>query len=228
MLFNFRYHPYIAIIGDIKNSKQFKNRKELQNKLNEVIDTINKNYENDLASLFMITLGDEFQGLLKNGKSLVYILDQFEREMFPVKIRFGVGIGEITTEINYNIPLGADGPAYYNARSMIEEIKTSEKKHKEIKVSVKLCMQENSETSEILNSFFLLLTIAKEKWTSRRVEIITTYINCGGTQEDAAKKLEINQSNVQKALASSNFYSYSKVLDFLSRQLSCIGENNDG
>ena len=169
-----------------------------------------------------------FQGLLKNGRSLIYIIDQFEREMFPVKIRFGIGVGEITTDIDYNMSLGADGPAYYNARSMIEEIKTSEKKQKELKANVKISVQENSEASEIFNSFFLLLTIAKEKWTTRRVEIITTYMNCGGTQEDSAKLLNINQSNVQKALASSNFYTYSKVLDVLSRQFSYIGENNNG
>jgi hypothetical protein len=228
MIFNFDYHPYIAIIADIKNSKRVNNRNDLQNKLKNVIEGINSKYKNDLASLFTITLGDEFQGLLKNGKPLVYIIDQFEREMYPIKIRFGVGIGEITTDIDYKMSLGADGPAYYNARSMIEEIKFSEKKHKELKINTKLSVQENPEASEFFNSFFSLLTIAKEKWTPRRVEIITTYITCNGTQEDAAKLLGINQSNIQKALASSNFYTYYKVLEYLSKQLSSIGENHNG
>ena len=65
MLLNFRYHPYIALIGDIKNSKQTINRKDLQHRLKSVIDTINIKYKNDLASLFMITLGDEFSGIIK-------------------------------------------------------------------------------------------------------------------------------------------------------------------
>lgn len=228
MIFNFNYHPYIAIIADIKNSKQIKNRNDLQNRLKKVIEKINSKYKNDLASLFTITLGDEFQGLLKNGKSLVYIIDQFEREMYPIKIRFGIGIGEITTDIDYKMSLGADGPAYYNARSMIEEIKSSEKKHKGLKINTRLSVQENPEASEFFNSFFSLLTIVKEKWTLRRVEIITTYINCNGTQDDAAKILDINQSNIQKALASSNFYTYYKVLEYLSKQLSSVGENHNG
>ena len=51
----------------------------------------------------MITLGDEFQGLLKNGSAAVFIIDKIEREMYPIKFRFGLGVGEITTDINSNM-----------------------------------------------------------------------------------------------------------------------------
>ncbi len=63
------------------------------------------NSTNDIASDFMITLGDEFQGLLTSGFHLVQIIDYIERSLFPIKLRFGVGIGEIHTEIKRNTPL---------------------------------------------------------------------------------------------------------------------------
>ena len=109
---HFDYKPLVAIIGDIKSSKQLENRRSVQARFKEVLDSINNEYRDDIASKFMITLGDEFQGLLKNGSAAVFIIDKIEREMYPIKFRFGLGVGEITTDINSNMPLGADGPAY--------------------------------------------------------------------------------------------------------------------
>lgn len=47
------------------------------------------------------------------------IISEMEIEMYPVKLRFGIGIGSIVTDINRELLLGADGPAYHNARKMI-------------------------------------------------------------------------------------------------------------
>ena len=40
-----------------------------------------------------------------------------------MKLRFGIGVGEISTVINPEMALGADGPGYYNARKAIEDLK---------------------------------------------------------------------------------------------------------
>ncbi|MGB4438298.1 MAG: SatD family protein, partial [Sedimentibacter sp.] len=58
--------PYIAIIGDIVNSKKIDNRNDVQIKLKSLLKRIDEKYTDDIASDFMITLGDEFQGLLKD------------------------------------------------------------------------------------------------------------------------------------------------------------------
>lgn len=222
MFFSFDYHPFVAVIGDIKSSKHLDNRRAIQSCLKEVLDAVNDEYRDELASKFMITLGDEFQGLLKTGAAAVFIVDKIEREMHPVKLRFGIGVGEITTDINAGMPLGADGPAYYNARKIINELKASEKKKMESKVNVKIEVQNHAEISELINTVFSLLTTIKETWTSRQVEIINVYLECGGTQEDAARVLQINQSNVQKALACSNFYTYRKAIESVAKVLSEI------
>ena len=64
MFFSCLDKQYIAIIGDIKNSRKIDNRKEVQTKLNGVLDEINQTYCEEIAAGFLITLGDEFQGLL--------------------------------------------------------------------------------------------------------------------------------------------------------------------
>ncbi|MDF1496073.1 SatD family protein [Caproiciproducens sp. CPB-2] len=226
MFFSFDYNPLVAIIGDIKNSKQLENRRAVQIRLKEVLDAINHEYRDNIASKFMITLGDEFQGLLKAGSSAIFIIDKIEREMHPIQLRFGIGVGEITTDINSNMPLGADGPAYYNARKMIDGLKASEKKKMESKVNVRIEVQGNPDMSELINTVFSLLTTIKETWTPRQVEIINSYLKTGGTQKDTARILNINQSNVQKALSSANYYTYRKAIETIAKVLSDIKEDN--
>ena len=129
MYFFFLNNPYVAIIGDIKESKKINNRNEIQKKLIQVLEEINLKYDTDISSKFIITLGDEFQGLLCNGANTLRIISEIERKMYPIKIRFGVGVGTITTEVNKEMSLGADGPGYYKARNAIEYLKDNEKKN---------------------------------------------------------------------------------------------------
>lgn len=105
----------LAIIGDIIDSKNIKNRNKIQKDLNKVLKDLNRNYEKDIVSKWTITLGDEFQALLKPNLYIFKMLDYISYKMDPVKIRFGLGLGEISTDINYEKSIGSDGPAYWRA-----------------------------------------------------------------------------------------------------------------
>ena len=102
----FLKNTHIAIIGDIKDSRKIANRSEVQSRLKMVLDGINHGYDDDIASKFIITLGDEFQGLLCEGSNTMKIISEIEMKMHPIRLRFGVGIGEITTEIDKEMALG--------------------------------------------------------------------------------------------------------------------------
>ena len=74
MFLSFSYKPYIVIIGDIINSRELEHRNEVQERLKRTLQDINERYNADIAASFMITLGDEFQGLLHNGKNTMKII----------------------------------------------------------------------------------------------------------------------------------------------------------
>jgi len=217
---------YIAIIGDIIESKKIADRNEVQIKLRQKLRDINEKYKDDIASKFMITLGDEFQGLLKRGRDAMNIISEIELDMFPVKLRFGVGIGRIDTEINAEIPLGADGPAYHQARKMINLLKDKEKHYKESYANIMIA-SESDRIDVLLNAILSLSATLKNKWTKRQIEIINCYMNCGSNQYKTAEKLSITQSSVNKALDSASFYSYKKALDTVSMVLSEIEVNQN-
>lgn len=229
MFFIFTFDkPYVAIIGDIVKSKKLKNRDEVQKKLHDVLSSVNTKYSEYIASNFMITLGDEFQGLLKDGENTMNIINEIENKMFPVQIRFGIGVGEITTAIDRYIPLGSDGPAYHNARKVINDLKSTEKKTKKGNSNIMIASQgDNLNIDHILNTIFVLGSTIKSKWSERQREIVLAYIESDNNQIKTADKLGITQSSVNKGLSNAGYYAYKNAIDLVSKALSEIKVNKD-
>ncbi|GFH89124.1 hypothetical protein IMSAGC002_00369 [Lachnospiraceae bacterium] len=225
MLFSFSNHTYAAIIGDIKDSRKLDTRKQIQKNLNHILNQLNTEYSFDISAKFTITLGDEFQGLLHNCTNLLHIIETIQREMYPVKLRFGIGVGEITTDINPELAIGADGPSYYYARKAIHELRNNEKKNKMPSADIRISTAnpEHPLTS-MFNTTLSLLTVIRDNWTKRQREIIWEYDKFGGSQEDCANRLHISQSSVQRALMNGNYYSYKSAMNNLNNILKEIGE----
>lgn len=211
---------HIALIGDIINSKKIDDRFSIQTKMETVLSEINNDYKDDIDSNFMITLGDEFQGLLRSPSNITSIIEIIEREMYPVKLRFGIGIGNIDTNIIRETPFGMDGPAYHNARKMLQHIKASEKKRMVSKTDIMIEIDEAPEYSKLINTIFSLTYNIKKKWKEPQVITINEYIHSGHNQEEAAAKLGITQSAVYKRLDSANYYTYVESMRNVENSLS--------
>lgn len=206
-------HSFAAVIGDIKDSRKLENRKEVQKRLQKVLDRLNRKYEEDIVSSYLITLGDEFQGLLCSGKNILNMINEIKMEMYPVRLRFGIGFGTITTDIRREMALGADGPGYYRAREAVEVLKEREKKNRPVPADLCLKMEEEDRDKEVLlNTVFDLLYVVEEGWTERQREIIWDMLVYGDGQQNTAARLSISQPTVQKALAAGSYYTYENAL----------------
>ena len=222
----FNHKPYIAVIGDMKNSKKLRNRQVIQEKLKGVLEQINIKYKDDLSSKFIITLGDEFQGLLYRGGQTLHIICEIERKMYPVKIRFGIGIGEITTKINQEMSIGADGPGYYKAREAIEYLKKNEKMKKVGKSDIRVEADMDNQTSVItLNTIFTLLSAIKDTWSDRQREVIWDMLEHQDSQMEAAGRLNIQQPTVQRLLSKGKYFAYREALDAAEKVLGEIKQD---
>ncbi|MGM0431372.1 MAG: SatD family protein [Spirochaetota bacterium] len=248
---------YIAIIGDIRESKHISDRIRFQEQLERVLADVNGRLdfpslskfveapplfykghldsirqsiekkehgfdcfrvtETTIASNFMITLGDEFQGLLTTGIHLMRMIDHIERTLFPIRLRFGIGIGEIYTNITRENPFGMDGPAYHIARGMLSQLKVADRKTLEPAANMKIGIQDNDRLSLLVNTMFTLLTTIKETWTESQVRVMNTFMKDGGQkQRKTADILGIKQPSVQKSLSASQFYTYQYALNVIS------------
>ena len=204
---------FVAIIGDIRGSRSLTQRREIQENLGIILQEINEGFEADIAAKFLITLGDEFQGLLFDGRSLLKIIEKIKMSLYPVTFRFGIGMGQITTDIYPEMALGADGPAFYRARSAIELLKENESKKKAVLSDLSFRFEEkNSTTERLLNTAFTLLYSLEHTWTDRQREIITDQLFHQDGQKASALRLGITQSAVHKALSAGSYYTYEKAL----------------
>lgn len=214
MFFFFFKDSYIAIIGDIKKSKKLNNRNTVQNVFKKVLNNINEKYSKDISSKFMITLGDEFQGLLHDGSNVMNIIEEIQREIYPVEIRFGIGVGQITTDINFDMAIGADGPGYYKAREAIEFLKENERKNKTHASDIRIEIDgDNVETATMINTILSLLAVVKYNWTDRQREIIWDMMKHQDSQVKSAERLNVAQSSIQRGLINGNYYAYKDAID---------------
>lgn len=206
-------HSFAAVIGDIKDSRHLENRKEVQVHLQEILDRLNEKYKDHIVSKFLITLGDEFQGLLSGGEHILDMVNEIRMEMYPVRLRFGIGFGQITTDIKSEMALGADGPGYYRAREAVELLKEREKKNRPVLAEICLRLDEKDQEKEVLlNTVFDLMYVVESGWTERQRETIWDMLLYGDGQQNTARRLSISQPTVQKALAAGSYYTYENAL----------------
>lgn len=210
---------YYAIIGDLVASRSYENRFHVQEKLKDVLNEINREYPNEIRADFLITLGDEFQGLLTQPLHLFPIIDKIRFSMYPVRIRIGIGIGDINTQINRSQAIGADGPAYYHARKMIEEIRKDEISQQKKLQDIKVASQQKDEYLELINSNLSLCSCLENSWTQKQFETIALILYKNITQKEVAKKLGISASSIQRRLNSAYYFNYKFARELIGKAL---------
>lgn len=214
---------YIALIGDIIHSKEISKskRNEVQLKLRDTLDQINIDYSSNIAARFLITIGDEFQGLLMDPSNLLKIIDTIQYKLYPIKIRFGIGIGAIDTEINIEMALGADGPAYHFARKMVDSLKLLQKGKMSGSPNIMLYTDQSEKNSmiDLINSNLQLCTFIESKWTEKQRQLIHMIYMEEKNQMEAANRLGVAQSSVQRRLKSAGYYDYIGARDLVLKTL---------
>lgn len=204
---------YFAIIGDIISSKQMKNKEryDLQVKIDTVLSEINKKYHPEIAADFAITLGDEFQGLLKNAESLIEITDLIKYKLEPIEIRFGIGVGSIFTDINQNSSIKTDGPAFWHARYAVKQMQEN-KNYSNPKIILE-AEDEMASWINMINESLKLCDYMEKRWTKKQKTLIRESILHFGhdskiPQKELAKILGISIPAVNVHIKRSGYYNY--------------------
>ena len=194
----------LVLIGDIVASKKITNRKEIQKKLQTLFKSINKS--KNIISPYTITLGDEFQAVFSNADLVFKNLWEILLALFPNKVRFSLGIGEITTSINTTQAIGMDGPAFYNARKGLIELKQNS-------FLFNIIHEEEKKIILMKQNLFLLSHLSSG-WKETRYKILS-YLYEDLSVYQIAKKLKISDKAVYKNIdagALMNIISITKII----------------
>lgn len=200
---------YLALIADAIDSKMVQERFDLQKQLEKTLQTMNELFGEFLASSFTLTLGDEFQALLKVDAPVFQMIDTLRSLLTPTQLRFGIGLGEIVTDIDPLQSIGADGPAYWNARAAINLVhQKNDYGNTQIYFS---CGKEKQDF--FVNSLIASGEAIRSGWRGSQEEILLDLLKrCvyseNFSQQDLAQSLEINPSALSKRLKSSSIRVY--------------------
>lgn len=191
---------YVAVIGDIVASRHLPNRAAVQRRYEKLMDRLNEALARSIRSRFTITLGDEFQGLLKDATALVDLI--WIVDSFPVgSVRLGFGFGTITTAVR-DVSRQMDGPAYYHARDAVEHARQK-------KLLGGVFRGFGTKEDLVLNGFARLLEQHRLRLTDRRKELFSL-LREGLTRSEATSKLRVRASTVSKAAKLGGWEAYAE------------------
>ena len=200
---------YLALIADVIDSKMVQERFNLQKQLEKTLRKMNELFGDYLASCFTLTLGDEFQALLKVDAPVFQIIDTLRSELTPTQLRFGIGLGEIVTAIDPLQSVGADGPAYWNARAAINFVH-----QKNDYGNTQIYFSSGKENQDFfVNALIASGEAIRSGWRDSQEEILLNLLKRSVysesfSQQDLAQSLAINPSALSKRLKSSSVRVY--------------------
>ena len=123
---------HIVLMADIIDSRK-SNQNELMRSFKKITEEINKSHKNAMLSPITITLGDEFQCVIKDVASAVNLILQLEEKRIldqsGFSLRYVLYEGRIDTPINPDIAYGMLGEALTKAREALEHTKLTNNKY---------------------------------------------------------------------------------------------------
>ena len=170
---------YAVLIADIKDSRQLKEREryEWQLFLKSAVVQVNESFSDEIEAPFMITKGDEFQGVLQNLSSINKVILQFEHLIYPLSLRFGIGYGPIQ-KMGSKIPIEMDGPAFHRANAALT---TAKKKKRAVQIDTK-----DNEFDQWVNILYRLIFSIKSRWSETTYKRYWMYKKMGTYKRVAA------------------------------------------
>ncbi len=183
---------YLVIIGDIVQSRQVADRAKVQTIFANAIQQIKQEFSDQFVSPPTLTIGDEFQAVLHRTTDLFLMIHRFEIALWPVRLRFGLGMGTIETPLNLQAAIGMDGSAFHHARQALEEARRSKQKYRVFTALPPL--QQNA-----LHLLLSWIDLNIQGWSKEKLQILLLN-RLGKRQKEIAVQLGISQPAVSQHL----------------------------
>lgn len=204
----------IIWMADIISSSKHEGYK-LMKEFNKLVETINCQYADKILSPLTITLGDEFQAIVKSPQDALDLIIQWEELSISMDLRFKVRHvvleGTLDTPINPQIAYKMLGPGLTSARKKLESLKSSEHRFY-IEFS-------NKKASKLLNNAFIIYEELIANWHQERDYSIANEYFGAQDYKIVADKLGRNRSLIWKREKTMRMDSYFAVKEII---LNCL------
>ncbi|MEQ8413799.1 MAG: SatD family protein [Imperialibacter sp.] len=161
---------YFVLMGDIVGSSE-KIGATLMTSFKSVIQSANGNFSNQILSPLTITLGDEFQGVVHDLRSVIDIIFHIDQSLIGTnpefRIRYSMQYGPIDTPVNKENAHGMLGEGLTRARKGLEEMKQKKLHYRMVTT--------DSQTDDMLNGLFRLYDSFYSDWSKNDREYLERF-----------------------------------------------------
>jgi hypothetical protein len=197
------------LMSDIVNSSG-RNATALMRSFSNVVNAVNKKNHRQILSPLTITLGDEFQGVVRNVQAALQVIFDIEELAMtaapPFQLRYVVVEGDINTEINKAKAYAMLGPGLTEARERLTSMKTTRSRF-QVKIR-------NESRSEDLNLMFVVMQGIEDQWTAAQKKVVSAFLKFGDYRT-VAEKLKKDPSSTwkrRKSLMIAEFSAIQKLM----------------
>ena len=202
-------------MADIIKSRQ-SDQKQLMTAFNDVVSCINEANANRFLSPLTITLGDEFQCVVKTVSDALAVIIRLEEEILSrqagFKLRYVLLEGVIDTPINSQIAYGMLGEGLSKARKALQE-----SKHGSLRFHIDLL---NRSKSQALNNSFLVYQKLLENWNIKKdYDILMAFLTLHDYKE-VAEKLGKTRSQIwkrEKSLKINEYIAMKEIIHYIGK-----------
>lgn len=200
----------VVLMADIQDSG-LKNPINAMYHFKQIVADSNTIFSKNIQSPLTITLGDEFQGVIKNVHNairIIYYIEEFiVKNNIDFKLRYVINDGAIDTEINPIRSYEMLGKGLTDARNQLNELKKTKSRF--------LISLSSEPKSAIINESFIIYQSIIDGWNiNRDYELLSNFIDL---EDYKVVALTINKDKSQiwkrnKNLNIDSYFAIKKVI----------------
>lgn len=183
----------------------------LINEFRALVHYINGKWKAFIVSPLTITLGDEFQGILKDMESCYKVVFDMEEYIIDndlsVKLRYVMNYGRIETPINKNMAYEMLGGGLTETREQLNKLKTSSTRFT-------VLSEIPAKSTAVVNNVFILYSSYIDSWRLNEYHIVSEFLK-DKDYKVVASKLRMNKSSTWRRYKSLNIAEYNITKDLI-------------
>jgi hypothetical protein len=181
--------------------------------LKTLVSEFSRQNKDEFLSPMTITLGDEFQCIVKNPAGGIQLLVRLEEKIIEkalnLKLRYVLFFGVIDTPINPEYAHEMYGEGFLMARQKLSELKDKDRR---------FYFELGDEQSNLFNNAFFLYSSLVDAWKTSDYKLIHSFLEEKNYYK-VSKKLGINRGTVWRKERSLNIQQYFAIKEVINESL---------
>jgi len=185
---------YAVLTADITDSRKIENFPSVRDqKLRPLAKSHLK--RRLILSEYAVTAWDEFEGILTDVGNVPEVILDLRRYFYPMRLRIGIGLGEVSDPSGTPVNAFAGGMAFERAREAIKALNGE----RNTRARSTLIISDNEEFDAIVNTVYQLHDTLVDEIKPKQWAIINARLEEDG-QESTARRVGLNKSLVSRLL----------------------------